>query len=82
MLATALVGINGFAFDHCMHTVNQEAIDASRVVESETMSFGECPESILLNSKYVRNLTQIRKVDQKTLCTYGHLGANLTCIQD
>lgn len=82
ILVVLFFAVNAFSFDNCMHTIDQTPIDSNRIIESEAKSFMDCPASIMLNGQHVRPLTQVKKVDQKVLCTYGTLGLNLTCIRD
>jgi hypothetical protein len=47
--------------------------------ESRIISFGGCPDSILLNDKYVARLRQLVKVAGQKHCLYRHGSLILKC---
>ena len=82
-LALALTSFNVFALTECVEFPraqdNPRSYTAEITKESDTLSFGNCPESLLMQDRYIAQLKQLEKVNGETRCVYAFSRVYITC---
>ena len=74
-----IVSMNANAFEKCVNFLGGNEV-TSKIEASETISYKNCPQSILIRDQYVKQLLQIELgEDGKYSCIYGGLGAAYKC---
>ena len=76
---TLLLSVNVFALSECKEVVGDSPYKGEITEVSRELSFNNCPESVLVNGKYVARLILVDSESETRSCSYQFGMVAFTC---
>ena len=74
-----LLTLNAFAVSECKNYVGETPYKGEITAESREIGFNNCPESVLVNDKFVARLYMVKDSKGAPACVYTFGSATFVC---
>lgn len=79
IIAASLLSLSAFAVENCKEVIGQTAYNGKITQESNIISYGGCPDSVLVNDSFVARLARVKEKAGKVECSYSSKNVSFTC---
>lgn len=74
-----LASVNAFAVSECVNIISNTPYKGTISSESRELSYNDCPESVLVNDRFVAQLFMVQDSAGEATCGYKFAGASFVC---
>lgn len=79
IIAAALLSLSSFAVENCKDVIDKSPYKGKVTKESDIMSYGGCPDNLLVNDRFVVRLSQVLNSGGKQECFYSSKNIAFVC---